>query len=173
MLTDKYKNFIKQLAENFQSVVSIDKNYRYNINDLVEFVEGMGCTFKWNQTNNFSNKEKIHLSFDKNNVYNNNKENLKILFHEIWHFISIKIGISINQENSYNPASISIDELAANFFSRIMIMPEKQFISLVINHTRQDGMCNIYSVAKDFGVDYLDVIARGNDLNLWNTRDEK
>lgn len=56
----------------------------------------------------------------------------------------------------------------ALFFARTFLMPESLFLLDVVKQTGTDGMCNVFKIADIYNVDYLHVIARGNDLRCWN-----
>ena len=47
-------------------------------------------------------------------------------------------------------------------------MPESLFLLDVVKQTGTDGMCNVFKIADIYNIDYMHVIARGNDLGCWN-----
>ena len=170
LLNEKSKNFIEKVADNMQEQLEIENTKSYSIDDIIEFVKSMGCEVRFDSSiNSYSveeGKSVIQLAFHDN--YSENKNDvLKVLFHEIWHFISDKISDD-NVEKYYK----LIQDASANYFSRAMILPANEFIMVVIDNTTSNGMCNIFSMAKFFNVSYMDIIARGNDLNLWNRKGE-
>lgn len=170
MLTEKTKNFIEKIAKNMQEKIGTSDPKKYEIGKIVDFVQDMKCEVEFNQEldsfNTKDGKKTICLSFTKND---NNNENLKILFHEIWHFISSSLS-DVEVSSQYSEVSINPNEAEANYFSRAMLLPEESFVNEVINNITDSGMCNIFNVATLFNVSYLDVIARGNDLSIWNKK---
>ena len=60
----------------------------------------------------------------------------------------------------------SLDNYDAEHFSRAFLMPSYQFAKSSIEHSVYDQV-QIMDVAKDFGINYLEVIARGRELDLW------
>lgn len=60
----------------------------------------------------------------------------------------------------------SLDNYDAEHFSRAFLMPSYQFAKSSIEHSIYDQV-QIMDVAKDFGIDYLEIIARGRELDMW------
>lgn len=58
------------------------------------------------------------------------------------------------------------EELEAAYFARAVVMPEDLFLRVVVQHT-ENGKTNINKIAEVFGINPLDVLARGKDLNIW------
>lgn len=178
MLTEKTKNFIEKIAANMQKQLKMEFPNKYDLEDVVEFVESMGCEVCFgSSTNSYSVKDKkstIYLTFDKKcSEQENINDVLKVLFHEIWHFISDRIFGDTYEDaysSNYSDLSINPQEASANYFSRAMLFPENAFVNDVIDKVDSRGMCNIFSVAELFSMSYMNVIARGNDLSLWNKK---
>ncbi len=55
----------------------------------------------------------------------------------------------------------------ASLFARAFLMPRSTFEQVVIDHLN-DGKFSIQNVAKEYGIDYLEVLARGEELNIGN-----
>lgn len=179
MLSEKTKSFIEKLAYNFQEAITYQSPNLYNVDSIINFVSSMGCEIVFNTGFNkfvFDNGAyKIQFESDLVTYKQTPSDTvrfLRVFFHEVWHFITKKINLDFEgyDDNAYTPESLSIKEATANYFSRAMVFPERIFVQCVINHTQSDGMCNIFEVAKHFNLPYSDVIARGNDLNLWNVK---
>lgn len=58
------------------------------------------------------------------------------------------------------------EELEAAYFARAVVMPEDLFLRVVVQHT-ENGKTNVNKVAEVFGINPLDVLACGKDLNIW------
>lgn len=178
MLTEKTKNFIEKVAIDMQGELEMDVPNKYSVKDIVEFVKSMGCYVLFGAKKHSyaveSNKSTIHLAFAEECLERGNTNDvLKVLFHEIWHFISDRISDDISDEtynSDYSEVSVNPREASANYFTRAMLLPEEEFVKNVINNVDSNGMCNIFAVARMFNVSYVDVIARGNDLSLWNKK---
>lgn len=181
LLSEKTKSFIEKLASDFQSEISVNSPNLYDVESIVDFVNSMGCQIEFNQDyNRFFINNNIPTIYLKNDLRDENLtiseyvSNLRVFFHEVWHFISKSININCDDlvldGDDFALDSLSPNEASANYFSRAMIFPEVYFIQCVIRNTLSNGMCNIFEVAKFFNSTYTDVIARGNDLNLWNTK---
>lgn len=182
LLSEKTKSFIEKLALDFQDEISVDSPNSYDVVSLVDFVNSMGCQIEFNKDyDRFHYINNIPTIYLKNDMRDKNLTRveyisiLRVFFHEVWHFISERININCNESvhegDDFALESMSPNEASANYFSRAMIFPEVHFIQCVIRYTLSNGMCNIFEVAKHFNSTYTDVIARGNDLNLWNTKD--
>lgn len=182
MLTEKYKDFIENTALKFQNIFKSTKApNKYDYSEVQEWLESIGAKFQKSEED-YTIDNVIYLSFfdgKKLNI-NDNMENTKKLFHEVWHFITNKINETQIQNSEspatqpkldyYNDKSIQVVEISANYFSRAMLLPEKNFVHSVMKNLNVNGSCDIFEVAKEFCVSYVDVIARGNDLNIWNTK---
>lgn len=181
MLTEKTKNFIERVASRMQGDVSIEEPNSYNIDEIKGLLKDMGCVIEYDADDNYYCNKVINLKFsdftddpiEKEGAMSKN-EKMKILFHEIWHFISEEIHPQDDDSESkpieYAPISVNYKEATANYFMRAMIFPMETFVKSIIENISKDGMCNVFNVAKKFNTDYVDVIARGNDLDLWNAK---
>lgn len=177
VLTEKNKKFIESVASDLQSRLNVSEPNEYATNVLYDFITGVGLKIE------ITNNEACYLENDtiyldnkrfslKDEKFNCAKIDLKILFHEIWHGIIKKVMPTSTelQIQQYDESVMTADELAAQYFARAMLMPAKPFIDKVVKSIGIDGMCNIFLIADIFHVEYPDVIARGSDLNLWNTK---
>lgn len=186
MLTEKYKDFIERTAKKIQrSLPSFEAPNKYDFSEVHNWLKGSGAQISCGATNRTMGNV-IYLNFIKSEkdfakAITNDFEKSKILFHEMWHFISNKLyaienGDELSEKNSvdlcgeFADKSISPIEISANYFSRAMLFPEKEFVQTVMQNVDVNGNCDIFKVAECFSSSYTDVIARGNDLNLWNTK---
>lgn len=191
MLKESHKTVVEQIALEFQKVFRDDeinelKPVKYNIEKLMSYVRSMGCDFKFGQPENKTDEKIIYFTFTDGDLVNNVSGCLKIFFHEVWHYIVFYLNLLPQDENkelviieteneetvrySRDEFSTSLDEMSAAYFSRAMLMPEKNFFRCVFEYTDIKGTCNIFKVAEIFNVEFTDVIGRGNDLNLWNKK---
>lgn len=86
------------------------------------------------------------------------------LFHDLGHAFLHYSQLELCNEMHYNGTTLS--DMEAQLFARAIIMPRDEFEQVVIQHTI-DGKCNVQDVADVYGISYLDVIARGKELNIW------
>lgn len=87
------------------------------------------------------------------------------LFHDLGHaFLHFSQLKDSNHEMHYNGTTLL--DMEAQLFARALIMPRDEFEQVVIRHT-VNGKCNVQDVADVYGISYLDVIARGKELNIW------
>lgn len=172
----------REIQKSLPSFVAPNK---YDYNEIRKRLNGSGAVISPGETNCTIGKT-IYLNFIKSEndlakALNDDFEKSKILFHEMWHFISNKIleiqpnseefeNNSICSSGNFADKSISPSEISANYFSRAMLFPEKTFVEIVMQNVDVNGNCNIFRVAESFSSSYTDIIARGNDLNLWNTK---
>ena len=177
VLTEKNKKFIESVASDLQTRLNVSEPNEYATTTLYDFMTGVGLkiVITDNETCYLEN-DTIYLNNKKfsyeNGIFSCKKVDLKILFHELWHGIIKKVTLDSEkpQTQQYDESVMTADELAAQYFSRAMLMPAKPFIDKVVKSIGIDGMCNVFDIADIFHVEYLDVIARGSDLNLWNTK---
>ena len=60
-----------------------------------------------------------------------------------------------------------VEDTEASLFARAFIMPRLNFEQVIIDHL-SDGKYSIQNVAHEYGIDYLEVLARGEELNIGN-----
>ena len=86
------------------------------------------------------------------------------VLHELGHAFldldSIQVGERMGAEGT------SEAEIRADMFARSFAMPRRLFELNVIENT-SGGLCDIRSMARDYKTNYLNVIARGEDIYLW------
>ena len=185
-MTEKYKDFIERTAKKIQaSLPSFGAPNKYNYSEILKWLEHSGAKIVQGDVNRtIGNTIQLQFLDSNDSIFNDKKcdfESSKIFFHEMWHFISNKINNEQGHRESSNDSftvssdgfhdkSISLIEISANYFSRAMLFPEKNFLEEVMKNVDVNGNCDIYNVAEQFSASYTDVIARGNDLNLWNTK---
>lgn len=59
------------------------------------------------------------------------------------------------------------EDTEASLFARAFIMPRYNFEKVIISHL-SDGKYSIQNVADEYDIDYLEVLARGEELNIGN-----
>lgn len=86
-------------------------------------------------------------------------------FHDLGHaFLHFSQLDDSNCEMHYNGTTLF--DMEAQLFARAILMPRDEFEQVVIRHT-VNGKCKVQDVADVYGISYLDVIARGKELNIW------
>lgn len=70
-------------------------------------------------------------------------------------------GLATTEGESYN------DSQMANYFAMEFMMPRKLFEKVSIEN-RKDNKVDCRKVAEEFGIDYMDVIKRGAELDIFN-----
>ena len=88
---------------------------------------------------------------------------LKILHelgHAFLHLPDYESGVKFANEGK------SSEDTEADLFARAFLMPREEFEQVVIENIN-DGQCNIQKVADKYGLNYLDVLKRGSELNIW------
>ena len=177
VLTEKNKKFIESVASDLQTRLNVSEPNEYATSTLYEFMTGVGLNIKLTENKTcYLENDTIYLDRNRfsfvDGIFSCEKVDLKILFHELWHGIIKKVTLASEepQTQQYDESVMTADELAAQYFSRAMLMPSKPFIDKVVKSIGVDGMCNVFDIADIFQVEYPDVIARGSDLNLWNTK---
>ena len=175
MLTAKYKKRIEQIALDLHQSFWSLKDNDYDLAEILNFIESLHGKVLFDQNENKVTEKEISLSFSNEQFFKENEGNRlnlrEIFFHEVWHFLENTMDLDVDGDGGFTDIfSSSVSEMSAGYFSRAMLMPEKDFIESVIENTDIKGMCNVFGVAKKFKVDYTNVIGRGNDLNLWNMK---
>lgn len=100
-------------------------------------------------------------------IYYSDENDFMGLFHDLGHaflHFSQLPQLESGEEMHYNGTTLL--DMEAQLFARAIIMPRDEFEQVVIRHT-VDGKCNVQNVADVYGISYLDVIARGKELNIW------
>lgn len=87
------------------------------------------------------------------------------VIHELGHAFLILDQMKIGDTRLYHGSEE--DDVEASLFARAFIMPRTDFERVVIDHLR-DGKFSAQNVAKVYGVSYLEVMARGEELNIIN-----
>ena len=70
-------------------------------------------------------------------------------------------GLAVTEGESY------ADSQMANYFAMEFMMPRKLFEKISIKHWK-DNKIDCKKVAEEFGIDYMDVIKRGSELDIFN-----
>lgn len=92
---------------------------------------------------------------------NNYLQVIHELGHAFLHFDNLEIG------KRYRFDGLGIEDAEASLFARAMIMPRTNFEQVVIEYIK-GGKYSIQDVANDYKTDYLEVLARGEELNIGN-----
>lgn len=176
VLSDIYKNFIEEAASQFRNVAKLGVPVTEgNAKELKKCLINLGVNFK-NSKRDYTENETMYLTFFKDDILDlSTIENRKKLFHELWHFINNAVIDKNNEDEvspqyAYTDASIVPIEISANYFSRAIILPTREFVDSLMRHIDLDGTFNIRDVAADFQTDYSDVIERCNDLELFKSK---
>lgn len=86
--------------------------------------------------------------------------------HELGHLFLNLDTLEINKP-IWSDESISKSEYMVDTFGRAFVMPRDRFLRTVTIYSELSE-CDIYSVAKTFGVEYIHAYIRGKELMLWD-----
>lgn len=92
------------------------------------------------------------------------EDNFLGILHELGHAFLDLDNMEIGKRQYY--VGIEKSDFGAAFFARVLAMPRKLFEEVVIRYWR-NGKCNIQEVAKVYQIEYMEVLARGKELNIW------
>ncbi len=96
-------------------------------------------------------------------MYDETASNMDIM-HELGHaFFDLK-KMKVNVK--LNCRGLQSEDLRAAFFARSFLLPRYIFEKIVIACSK-NGKCDVQEVAKIFKIDYLSVLTRGEELNIW------
>jgi len=102
---------------------------------------------------------------DKYVIYYYRQYNYIQVIHELGHaflnFDEMEIG------RSYSFDGLGKEDSEASLFARAFIMPRIKFEQVVIDYII-DGKFSVLDIAKEYRIDYLEVLARGEELNIGN-----
>lgn len=89
------------------------------------------------------------------------------LLHELGHRF---FGFEKMEDNGIRCCDdIGLSDQKADLFARAFVMPRNQFENDLVHHLTDDGKFDLISLAEEYQViDYMQALARGEDLNLWN-----
>lgn len=103
------------------------------------------------------------ISEDKYIIYYCNVYNYLQAIHELGHaflnFDDMEIGKKYYFDGSGN------EDTEASLFARAFVMPRINFEQVIIDHLN-DGKFSAQNVANEYKIDYLEVLARGEELNI-------
>lgn len=86
--------------------------------------------------------------------------------HEIGHLFLNLDDLEINKP-IWSDDSVSKSEYMVDTFGRAFVMPRERFLRVVAQHSELSE-CDIFGVAKTFGVEYIHAYIRGKELMLWD-----
>lgn len=102
-------------------------------------------------------------------IYYKNKNSKNIimkLLHELGHaffdFKDMELGTIKGCGDS------AASDYKADMFARAFIMPRDDFEKDMVKNTTPDGKFDMIELANHYGVEYMDTLARGEDLNFWH-----
>lgn len=87
------------------------------------------------------------------------------VIHELGHAFLNFDQMEIDKPYFFN--GFGEEDTEASLFARAFIMPRENFEQVIINHLN-DGKYSIQNVANEYNIDYLEVLARGEELNIGN-----
>lgn len=93
----------------------------------------------------------------------NRKNNYLQVLHELGHAFLHLDDMKINEECYYE--GYGIEDSEASLFARAFVMPRNDFEKVVIEHLN-NGKYTAQNVANEYGIDYFEVLARGEELNI-------
>lgn len=190
LITPSTKKFINQLADGIRKNVklTVEPNI-FNLEDLEKFLNecdfyiffkqnikgfpayeekiGSDQSYEYSvsETNYNSNPCKyLHFAAKRPNMSISNSSNyiyfLKIVFYEFFLFI-VKYCKIVMDDFSLNEG--------ARLFVLAILLPEKEFFNCMIENIdlSSDQKVNIFNMADYFNISYVDIITRGNQLEVW------
>jgi hypothetical protein len=134
---------------------------RDNVKDIVEVFGGTLCNGEetkiiWNKyTSRFEiSCPSQDTSFDYLSV-----------LHELGHaFFDIN---ALKEGEVFSCEGVDVNDDKAWLFARTIGMPRKQFEQVLLDNLMENGTYNVEAVAKEYDVDYFQVLLRGEELNIW------
>lgn len=141
------------------------------LNDLNIIMETFDCELEDINENGNEIKNEDYPCIVKNGedtytiFYDGSNIDIMSLLHELGHaFLHSEQLEQKNTKEHFNGTTVL--DLEAQLFARAFIMPRDQFEEVIIQHT-VDCKCDIQSIADVYGINCLDVLARGKELNIW------
>ena len=154
-------SFWRCLAKDLQKQIPLKKEPNiYEYNRVLAYLDDE-YNIIFNQSKNCIIDKKIKFKYpDIENITNDKIyiKVLKVLFHEIGRLFILDI-------KEMKP-EIEIPEYSIEIFVNAMLMPEASFIKEVIDNSRNNKI-SIKNIANKFNIDYLDVLVRGAELDLF------
>lgn len=143
---------------------NIPQRGTFSFRDLKGIVEFFGGDFR--EAPDDDDRTYIEKSGeDSYTIEYSKKSNYLQVIHELGHvFLGHLANLSVGQR-IYCRGVTAYDNEAA-LFARAFIMPRNDFEKVVIDNT-VNGKCDIRKIAEAYGIDYVEVIARGKELDIW------
>lgn len=88
------------------------------------------------------------------------------ILHELGHAFLELSNMKPGDVRGCDDINGGLNELNATKFARAFIMPRALFEKKVVEHSVA-GKCNLQAVANAFGVEYLQVVTQGRQLQFW------
>lgn len=193
MLTEKYKDFIEEIAKKVRSDLhQTQAPNKYNYDEVLRWLKKNGAEVKHGEFNHTIGNIIYLTCFEEKPGGKSKRLNIKdyddakTLFHEIWHFIVNSISLqfpdspdiamdpesgllALNKtDKNFTPHPIIGEEIAGNYFAQAILLPEDEFVKSIMNNVSINGSFNVHNVATYFSTSYPEVISRGRDLSLWS-----
>lgn len=107
----------------------------------------------------------IHYAIEKISETKTKVDKIQILTGLAQMFLAAET-IKSNEKQSIKNLSIELASLQPETFARAFIMPNDLFLKQMIENTN-NSVINTNGIAEAFEIDYMEVIARGNELKLF------
>lgn len=177
MSTRSEKYYYEKLAKTSRELC-IDKNIIKEDTTSLDFVTLQKITnftggklFKDNES--FSYFKKLENDSFEVCIGNDIKDDeislttLKALALPFYKFKEIENGRVIKLEEVDFISSYPYDSSMPEYFARAFLMPENLYDKVLVNNMTNESKFDIIEVAKEFGIHYMDALARGEDLKKW------
>lgn len=109
-----------------------------------------------------NNNEELEVYYNEN--YSGNK--VMKLLHELGHVFFDFPDMKIGEKRGCDDAEPN--DIQAELFARAFVMPREDFEKDMVKNTTKDGKFDMIKLAEYYGVEYMDTLTRGEDLNLWH-----
>ena len=165
-MTEQRKIYIEKIALDARerliekSIIKRDQKFFSN-DDLSNIVSFYGGKLEFIKNPDATCIKKI----DENSyvIYYSSSNNYMQVIHELGHaFLNLE-DMEIAQ--IYNCNGFVNEDNEAAFFARAFVMPRYTFESTVIEHLNDGEFC-IQNIADEYKIDYLEVLARGEELQI-------
>lgn len=104
-------------------------------------------------------------SNDSFTIYYSTLSNYLHVIHELGHAFLNLDDMEVGDKCYFD--GFGANDTEASLFARAFVMPRSNFEQVVIDHLN-DGKFSIQNVAEEYQIDYLEVLARGEELNIGN-----
>lgn len=163
------EKIIEQIIHNFGGTyVNFSRITDNSVEDLEKIEQRMRVHLqeKYDEENIKGNSYFVKTSDDNNFEIGCKHFKLMDCVHELGHLFLNLDTLEINKP-IWSDESISKSEYMVDTFGRAFVMPRDRFLRIVTIYSELSE-CDIYSVAKTFGVEYIHAYIRGKELMLWD-----